>query len=72
MRIDEPDKLYGVSVRKPDDEALRGVGDLGAVDGFWYNAAKTKSTVVLTAKYFRFMRTGTAAEGARLFRLCPT
>lgn len=53
VRIDEPDKLYGVSVRKPDDAVVHGVGDLGAVDGFWYNAAKTKSTVVLTAKYYR-------------------
>ena len=58
VRIDEKDAngdnvLYEIGLRRPDDEVARGVGDIGYVDGFWYSAAKTKATVVLTAKYFR-------------------
>lgn len=53
VRIDEDGKLYAISVRKPDEKVAAGVGDIASVDGFWYNAAKTKSTVVLTAKYYR-------------------
>ena len=53
VRIDETGKVYNITLRRPDDDVAAGVGNLGYVDGFWYNAAKTQATVVLTAKYYR-------------------
>ena len=53
VKIDEDDTLYEVTLRRPDDEVLQGVSGLNAIDGFWYSAAKTQATTVLTVKYWR-------------------
>lgn len=53
IRIDEDGIVYGVTVNSVNDEVVDGVGSLSAVDGFWYNAAKTQATTVLTVKYWR-------------------
>ena len=53
VRIDEAGKLYDVTLLRPDDDVAAGVNSLGYIDGFWYNAAKTRATTVLSAKYWR-------------------
>ncbi|MCH5142796.1 MAG: VWA domain-containing protein [Clostridiales bacterium] len=53
VRIDETGVLYEVTLRRPDDEVAQGVSSIDAIDGFWYSAAKTQATTVLTAKYWR-------------------
>lgn len=53
VRIDEDGIRYEITLRRPNEKVADGVGDIGYVDGFWYSAAKTQSTVVLTAKYYR-------------------
>ncbi len=44
---------YEVSVRRPGEEVVEGVENMGAVGGFWYNSAKSTAQTVLTLKYFR-------------------
>lgn len=53
VRIDETGVLYEVTLRRPEDEVAQGVSNIAALDGFWYSAAKTQATTVLTAKYYR-------------------
>ncbi len=50
--IDEPGKVYDVTLRHPEEAVAKGVGNVGYVDGFWYSAAKTKATVTLSARYY--------------------
>lgn len=44
---------YAAEIKKADDKAVEGVEALPAVNGFWYNAAKSTAKTVITAKYFR-------------------
>ncbi len=44
---------YNVSVRRPGEEVVEGVENLGAVGGFWYNSAKSTAQTVLTLRYYR-------------------
>lgn len=44
---------YAITLARRDEEVTEGVGQIGAVKGFWYNAAKSTAKTVLTAKYFR-------------------
>lgn len=44
---------YEVSIRRPGEEVVDGVENIGAIGGFWYNWTKDTATTVLTAKYFR-------------------
>lgn len=53
VRIDETGKVYEVTLRRPEDEVATDVTSVGALDGFWYSAAKTQATTVLTAEYWR-------------------
>ena len=53
IRIDEDGVSYGVTVNNAADATVEGVNILSDVDGFWYNAAKTQATTVLTVKYWR-------------------
>lgn len=43
---------YEVKI-KAQDKVVEGVNGLNAVTGFWYNSAKSTTTTVLTATYFR-------------------
>ena len=52
VRIDEG-KRYEVVLRRPEDRVAQGVTSVGGINGFFYNAAKTQATVVLSAKYNR-------------------
>lgn len=44
---------YGVTVQRPYDESVENVDSIEAVNGFWYNSAKSTANTVLTVKYFR-------------------
>ncbi|MDE7463742.1 MAG: VWA domain-containing protein [Clostridiales bacterium] len=46
---------YAVTVRRPDYGAVRGIDNIGAVNGFWYNYAKSDGSTrtVLDVEYFR-------------------
>lgn len=44
---------YNVSIRRPDEDVVRGINAITPVGGFWYNSAKSTTKTVLTATYFR-------------------
>lgn len=44
---------YAVTVRRSDESVTDGVGALPALNGFWYNSAKSTAKTVLSVKYFR-------------------
>lgn len=44
---------YEVNVRRPGEQVVEGVEKIGAIGGFWYNAAKSTAQTVLTVKYYR-------------------
>lgn len=44
---------YAVKLERPGDAALDGVGALPDIRGFWYSTAKTGSSAVLTARYYK-------------------
>ncbi len=44
---------YEVSIRRPGEEVVQGVENIGAIGGFWYNWTKDTANAVLTAKYYR-------------------
>lgn len=52
VRIDEG-KSYEVVLRRPDERVAQDVASVGGINGFYYNAAKSQATVVLSAKYNR-------------------
>ncbi|MBD5632300.1 MAG: VWA domain-containing protein [Clostridia bacterium] len=52
VRIEEG-KSYEVVLRRPDERVAQGVESVGGIRGFFYNAAKSQATVVLSAKYNR-------------------
>lgn len=44
---------YVLTLRRPQDDVLAGVGSLPAIQGFWYSDNKVGATSVVTAKYYR-------------------
>ena len=44
---------YDVTVRRTGEQVAEGVTNISAVEGFWYNSAKSTAQTVLTVKYYR-------------------
>lgn len=44
---------YSITLRRPQEDVLSGVGSLPNISGFWYGKEKTGATVVATITYYR-------------------
>ena len=44
---------YNLTIERSSEDVVEGVENIGAINGFWYNSAKSSAKTVLTAKYYR-------------------